>query len=301
MICINQSATIFGELDYENAGKRVELAGRVCYKSEHKISENSHLDFAKMIRKRGHLTVLEHAHFITRVSMFMFLRMWILRPRYFKFTFHKWRPIVSANARAILERADERKIFTRYMNTISKTLDTGAIFPLDCEGRPFRKLHVLGDINLFHPEQLIHSRRTVRFILSRGTGNELVRHREATFSQESTRYVKYTKDKSGQNEIIAIIPQWIQGASQEQFDMWKQSIEASFDSYCMLIDNKVAPQNSRGVLPLDLKTEIVMTTNLEHWIKIFGLRCASDAHPDMIVSMTSVKEEIYKQFHLTDK
>lgn len=126
-----------------------------------------------------------------------------------------------------------------------------------------------------HESVLEHVSITVRIITDRGISHEIVRHRLASYSQESTRYCNY-KDK----EIEFVLPYDIDPET-KIFDYWKLSCQASETDYKVLIAEGVAPQTARSVLPNCLKTELVMTCNLREWRHFFKMRCAPGAHPDM--------------------
>jgi thymidylate synthase (FAD) len=163
----------------------IEQAGRTCYKSESKITDDSALAFAKMIISRGHESVIEH---------------------------------VSAS---------------------------------------------------------------VKFITNRGVTHELVRHRLCSFSQESTRYVKY----EGDMEFIR--PVWWSEWDKPQQDCWIASLEQAERSYSELLKRGSRPEQAREVLPNSLKTEIVMTANMREWRHVFKLRCSEAAHPQIRQLMRS--------------
>ena len=164
-----------------------------------------------------------------------------------------------------------------------------------------------------HEAMLEHSCLTVKFICDRGVSHELVRHRMASFAQESTRWCNYSQDKFG-NEITVIEPVEFEGLD----DAWKEDVSKSLycaisgcedenvikdyinaptryqiyaqwyvslfeagDSYAVMLDKGVTPQMARSVLPNSLKTEIVVTANYREWRHIFQLRTAKDAHPEM--------------------
>lgn len=126
-----------------------------------------------------------------------------------------------------------------------------------------------------HESVLEHVSITVRIITDRGISHEIVRHRLASYSQESTRYCNY-KDK----EIEFVLPYDIDPET-KIFDYWKLSCQASETDYKVLIAEGAAPQTARSVLPNCLKTELVMTCNLREWRHFFKMRCAPGAHPDM--------------------
>lgn len=177
--------------------KHLELAGRVCYKSEDKITDESCKKFTKMIKTRKHESVLEHCSV------------------------------------------------------------------------------------------------SVRFICNRGFTHELVRHRVASFSQESTRYVNYSKGKHG-SEITVIVPPNFSTWEVEARLEWEYAMEDCERRYMRLLELGRSPQEARGVLPIDVKTEIVITANLREWMHIFDLRCSSNAHPSMQELMIPLRAE-FKQ------
>jgi len=134
-------------------------------------------------------------------------------------------------------------------------------------------------IKMGHESVIEHAGITVRFTVDRGVTHELVRHRLASYSQESTRYANYSKDRFGR-EITVIKPLFWAEDSPE-FAIWKRSMEAAEAAYMALLDAGAKPQEARSVLPNSLKAEIVMTANLREWRHVFKLRCAGAAHPQM--------------------
>jgi len=130
-----------------------------------------------------------------------------------------------------------------------------------------------------HASVLEHGAITVRFVIDRGVSHELVRHRLASFSQESTRYCNYTKGKFD-SEITVIKPCFWSDDSFE-FSVWKTSCENAEKDYFKLMDAGAKAQEARSVLPNSLKTEVVMTANPREWGHVFNLRCAPAAHPQM--------------------
>lgn len=124
-----------------------------------------------------------------------------------------------------------------------------------------------------------HQFVTVRVICDRGVSHEIVRHRLAAYTQESTRYCNYTKGKFGR-ELTVIEPCfWTQ--DDEKYQVWKRTIEQIEAGYNKLIELGATPQEARTVLPNSLKTEIVMTMNLREWRHFFTLRTSKAAHPQM--------------------
>lgn len=172
--------------------KEIEAAGRTCYKSEDKITEDSAIKFCEMIKQRGHASVVEHA----------------------------------------------------------------------CA--------------------------SFRIICDRGVSHEIVRHRLASYSQESTRYCNYSKDKFG-NEISVIEPPGLEGYARL---IWKRSMEELEKGYNEMIKEGVAPQIARSILPNSLKTELVMTANFREWMHFISLRTSPAAHPQIRPLAEKIQETL---------
>ena len=138
-----------------------------------------------------------------------------------------------------------------------------------------------------HEAMLEHAGMTVRFVVDRGVSHELVRHRMASFAQESTRYCNYSQDKFG-NEITFIKPCFLteDGNPRSPWGVWYYTMLRAESAYLDLVNNKgMAPQEARCVLPHSLKTEVVMTANFREWRHFFRLRAACEtgpAHPQML-------------------
>lgn len=133
-----------------------------------------------------------------------------------------------------------------------------------------------------HEAMLEHASITIKFVVDRGISHELVRHRLASFAQESTRYCNYSKDDFG-SEITFIIPDYLDYKS-AGWNTWKDTMKTCEDAYFKLLDIGLTPQEARAVLPSSLKTEVVMTANLREWRHFFKLRAADAtgaAHPQM--------------------
>ena len=183
MKIIKPSVEIIDELNGSEILKKIELCGRVCYKSEGKIKEGSAEKFVAAIIRNGHESVIEHVSF------------------------------------------------------------------------------------------------TVKFIVDRGISHEIVRHRLASYSQESTRYCNYSKgDFNG--EITVIEPCFLVPGT-EGYDMWYRACQMAEQYYFSMLDWGCSPQEARAVLPNSLKTELVMTANIREWRHFLKLRTSPAAHPQM--------------------
>ena len=130
-----------------------------------------------------------------------------------------------------------------------------------------------------HESVLEHEKLTARIVCDRGVSHEIVRHRIASYSQESTRYCNYSLDKF-QNELTFIRP-FFWNDDPEKFRVWEEAMAAAERAYLTLLDLGATAQEARAVLPNSLKTELVMTMDLREWRHFFRLRAAAAAHPQM--------------------
>lgn len=152
---------------------------------------------------------------------------------------------------------------------------------------------VAGLIKSGHEAMLEHASVTVKFVVDRGISHELVRHRLASFAQESTRYCNYSKDDFG-SEITFIIPDYLEYKS-EGWNIWKESMKQAEDAYFKMLDFGLSPQQARAVLPNSLKTEVVMTANLREWRHFFKLRALGTTgkpHPQMLEVTVPLLEDM---------
>lgn len=120
-----------------------------------------------------------------------------------------------------------------------------------------------------HTAMLEHASLTVKFVCDRAMSHEIVRHRLASFAQESQRYVNY----GNQDEVTFIIPDGMEYKS-ESWNIWKDAMKNAEKAYLDLLKAGCKPQDARAVLPNSTKTEIVMTANLREWRWFFKLRAA---------------------------
>lgn len=130
-----------------------------------------------------------------------------------------------------------------------------------------------------HESVIEHEKLSVKIICDRGVTHEIVRHRIASYSQESTRYCNYTKDKFG-NELTFIKPLfWDEGDT--CYTLWKEQMASIEKGYFSLIEAGATPEEARSILPNSLKTEIVVTMNMREWRHFFRLRGSKAAHPQI--------------------
>lgn len=145
----------------------------------------------------------------------------------------------------------------------------------DTSAEPFVKML----IDRGHEAMLEHYSFSVKFIVDRGVSHEIVRHRIASFAQESTRYCNYGK----QNEITVVKPaaSWYGAEFHDAYNAWMSLCLNAEHAYLHMLNKNCSPQEARAVLPNSLKTEIVVTANLREWRHILKLRTAAAAHPDI--------------------
>ena len=158
-----------------------------------------------------------------------------------------------------------------------------------------------------HEAMLEHYSFSVKFVCDRGVSHEIVRHRMASFAQESTRYCNYSKDKFG-NELTFINPCFWEDANNSKndeietilpinnYEYWLIICRATEKMYFKLLKNGATPEQARSVLPNSIKTEVVMTANLREWRHFLKLRTAQAAHLQMreltIPLLKELKEKI---------
>ena len=235
-----------------NVFKVIELAGRTCYKSEDKITEDSAKEFVERMIKSGHGAMLEHGTVYLTIPTFYTQDVGIL-----KYELNPYSKVVT--------RKDYSYITTNY--------------------RVLVEHEWLDDLKFLSVRNIVHKKRTtVKFICDRGVSHEFVRHRVFSFAQESTRYCNYSKDKFN-NELTFILPNWVNEnykiiENSELTDLtFRMFLEKAEETYFILLKLGWTPQQARSVLPNSLKTELVMTGFNDDWRNFFKLRCAPNAHP----------------------
>lgn len=155
---------------------------------------------------------------------------------------------------------------------------------------------VKGLIKSHHTAMIEHFSVSVKMIVDRGVSHEIVRHRIASYAQESTRYCNYSQGRFG-NEITVIKPLFFDEGTPE-YIIWEESCMQAEKAYNELIEMGRSPQEARSVLPNSLKTEIVVTMNLREWIHFFNLRALGTTgapHPQMKEIAMMVLEEFSNQ------
>ena len=142
-----------------------------------------------------------------------------------------------------------------------------------------------------HEAMIEHSFLSVKFTVDRGVSHELVRHRIASFAQESTRYCNYAKDKFGAEcafidlEPGIMLDNKMKKMSGEEIALvmaeWTSAMEDAERHYMRLLELGATPQIARAVLPNSTKTEITVSANYREWRNFFKLRVPADVHPQM--------------------
>jgi len=300
MKLIHQSHTVIPGMDeINNLPKLIEAAGRTCYKSQDKITEDSANRFCRLLIANHHDAMLEHSVIIFRLSDLAFESLLSLKRKHFKFmniTSVMKRHIVSGNVRAwrdLIIENPKNYVLGNVLNILTEKI------PVLFEDikKPLWKINynikLVKSDDLSTNEKISHKTYSVRFITDRGVTHELVRHRTASFAQESTRYVKY---HAGDMEFIHPVFQW---GHIENY-IFIKAMESAEKAYKLLIESKALPQEARTVLPNSLKTEIVVTANIEEWIHIMKLRTAKSAHPQIRALMIPLLQEFKQDTGLFD-
>ena len=291
--------------------KKIEWVGRTCYKSTDKITDGSAEKFVSGLIKRGHEAMIEHGSFCFEIDYGVYCFMKDLidalttecgYKSFMRFT-NDGRVLMSGNVRAW------RDLFKHTANTIgipdcfeAFVKENPVLFP-ETEYLYFRPMNI-GSIRPVHVDDLkteneflTHADVTVRFVVDRGISHELVRHRPASFAQESTRYCNYANDKFG-GQITFIIPEGFRYGSPE-WKIWNSAMKQCEASYTALIGLGVSPEWARGVLGTAVKTEVIMTANCGEWRHFFGLRACNvtgKAHPQMLEVSRPLLDEFKKTF-----
>ncbi|MFA6605111.1 MAG: FAD-dependent thymidylate synthase [Patescibacteria group bacterium] len=147
----------------------------------------------------------------------------------------------------------------------------------DGSSEPFvRMLLKRGHYSVFE-----HCSVSARVVTDRGVSHEIVRHRLASYTQESTRFCNYAADRFGQEVTFCLPSFFMQGQNQAMRSVWDTAIETAEMLYFEMLKAGARPEQARSVLPNSTKTEIMMTMNLREWRHFFHLRTAQAAHPDM--------------------
>ena len=269
----------------EGIYKQIEQAGRTCYKSEDKITEDSAKGFVDRMIKSGHGAMLEHGTAYLAIPY-----------DYVDVSAKLEIPIVSD----IVEKY-KRNSYTEW-----HIRDDGfsRLAFITTNYRVLVENNWLDDLKyLCEPTEYHAKRVTVKFIMDRIGSQSFCRHRVFSFAQESTRYCNYSKDKFD-NEVTYIVPCWCDKIEDRDWsnptpaDVMYDSLLRGERNYLILLNQGWKPQQARAVLPNALKTELVMTGFVSDWKHFFELRCASNAHPQAQELAIPLREEFIKRGYL---
>jgi thymidylate synthase (FAD) len=264
----------------EGVYKQIEKVGRVCYKSEDKITEDSAKPFVDRMIKSGHGAMLEHG------TVYLYIR------RNGNESLEVDRYLMNPYSKVIFRQFPNSRDMKIYITTNYRVLVENGW---------------LNDIQYICEPTEYHERRvTVHFVCDRGVSHEFVRHRVMSFAQESTRYCNYSKDKFG-NELTFIQPCWLDiptgqyvywdgdwcdinkmkiqlpEGEHKDIDAFLWTLNNAETHYTLLINSGWKPQEARAVLPNSLKTELIMTGFVSDWKHFFDLRYRGTTglpHPD---------------------
>lgn len=248
----------------EGVYKQIERAGRICYKSEDKITEDSAKSFIDRMIKSGHGAMLEHGTVYLKV--FNVIENSELIDKY------------KSNEYSVVKEGTE--VYNCHGDILY-----GSCKCITTNYRVLVENGWLDDLKyIYKPTEFHEKRITVHFVCDRGVSHEFVRHRVMSFAQESTRYCNYSKDKFG-NELTFIQPCWLDDERLKLYGPYHtvirdKSLESIFiaslnnaeKDYIDLIDLGWKPQEARAVLPNSLKTELVVTGFVSDWNHFFDLR-----------------------------
>lgn len=293
--------------------KRIELAGRTCYKSEDKITSGSAIKFVNALMRNGHYAMIEHASLVfllhCRYGFEMFLPEYVeylKKDDYIRVTHDEeyTRILVSANVRAIIQRNVYDPIYvalvSRYPEFAVSTNHTEFLDRiLDNVNAEIVDIRQMKDIT--EDEFLNHYVFTARFVTDRGVSHEMVRHRPFSFAQESTRYCNYSKDKFG-GHLTFCRP--------TTYDSWAESQRVAFENTLIGLDDiyhnltagedGLTPQLARAILPNCIKTEIVVSGPAKEWKHFYDLRSygvTGSPHPDIKYVADIAKKKMNKYLY----
>jgi thymidylate synthase (FAD) len=249
----------------------LERAARTCYKSEHKIEDGR--ETCSHCQGTGYEAKLKYSEMEDRVSGAHVQKCsecggvgyhQVDEPSSYAII----KKILKSNRRAKLIKKVAERLETVLVDTAGVTMEDVASALID---------DVWND-DPAHESVIEHVSATVRFICNRGITHEMVRHRIAAYSQESTRYCNYSKGKFGESITFIDDDHYL---TDEQREWGRYAQKVMEETYMKMVESGLAPQIARNYLPIGLKTEIVATYNMRQWRHFFRMRCSPRAHPQM--------------------
>ena len=306
MKIIPPSFEILSDLDRGSMAARLEACGRICYKSEAKITPESAAPFIRNILKSGHNSVAEMA--VCTIKVVLDNRSMV--ERFFE-TMPKYLSVSLLDKNVLLITGSVRAFRELYRNHPSVKLIKGVTkflaeqtpaFYFDLvpkngwprqDGILVEKL-TLAEVDELPVDLLVkHRFLAVKLITNRAVTHEIVRHRPCSFLQESQRYCRYDKEQFG-SEVTFIKPMFFAEDSPE-FALWQKAMAETEALYLKLLETS-SPQAARTVLPNSCKTEIIVYANLLEWLHIFKLRTSPAAEPSMRELMIPLAAEFKKLY-----
>jgi thymidylate synthase (FAD) len=309
MIIVEPSFEIQDDLDNVSIARRLEACGRICYKSEDKITADSALPFVSRIAAHGHNSVLEMAvvTFKLQCRPECIEELLACQPKYLVVDRIDDGTLITGSIRAF------RELYCQYPHNRIINNVTGIL----TEDLPYLFVHTIDMSNVLarDPEIVItrlslenidslpdnlrkrHRFVSVKFIVNRAVTHELVRHRPCSFLQESQRYCRYGQDKFD-NQVTFIKPMFFQEGTRE-YELWQEAMELTEANYLTLLATST-PQAARTVLPNSCKTEIIVYCNLTEWEHIFSLRTSPAAEPSMREIMIPLQHAMQKKYMLKE-
>lgn len=307
MKIIEPSFEILDYLDNSSIAVRLEECGRICYKSEDQITEDSAIPFVKRIAAHGHNSVLEMAVVTYQVTCHPdhVLELLSSQPKYLEVDRIDNGMLVTGSIRAFRELY-LRNPHNQLVNDLVTALATkephlfdGVFDPdkaMQTDPQVAIKKLTLEDVEALTDKlKLRHRFVGVKFFVNRAVTHEIVRHRPCSFLQESQRYCRYSQDKFD-NQVTFIKPMFFEEDS-EEYRLWKEAMEVTEARYLKMLET-CTPQAARTVLPNSCKTEIIVYCNLEEWAHIFSLRTSKAAEPSMREIMIPLERELKKRYSM---
>ena len=300
-----------------NPLKKIEIAGRTCYKSDSEYTNESSIKFYRAMSDRRHYAMLEHGNLTFKISGLKEgqLDSSLLSIPYLIYSYVDNNYLITIScshisrlddiicdsmsevAKSILH--DMRHLF--YIYYILDSNERVGVNWIEGHGIKVTLITDINDIIDLGPDIFKqHAHLTFKFICDRGVSHELVRHR-CSVAQESQRYCNYSKDKFG-NEITFIIPYNFEKWPEEAQWAFKRSLEYSERKYLELIEHNMPPEKARGVLPNATKTEVILTMPIAQWVHFINLRSVGSTgkpHPDMKILADQVATKVNAIINLT--
>ena len=306
MNIIPPSYEILDSLDQQSLAVRIEYSGRICYKSEDQINQDSAIPFVRKMAEHGHNSVLEMGVVTVKVSYTnpdLLTELMAKQPRYLHIdsldnqtllitgSVRAFREMLIFHPNCIMVKAMAAFLAARHPYFFETILPASG---LQNDATISVAKVSLDDVdNLSKELRLKHRHIGVKFIINRAVTHEIVRHRPCSFLQESQRYCRYSENKFG-GEVTFIKPMFYEEGSPE-YDLWKKAMEDTEQIYLKLLETST-PQAARTVLPNSCKTELIVYANLQEWKHIFKLRTTKAAEPSMREVMIPLYEELKARF-----